>query len=382
MNRRRVLAALGTMSVAGIAGCVSEETDDDGSATRNGDDDPDTADGNGDGQNGEDNDGSEPGASTGTVSQYRTVLHPVDDDRPLEHELDLRSADPHHQDEPVSIAVTITNTAAEPIEFGDRRSVTGRFLYSERFGLFPVDAELGTFDEETQQWFLQEGIAQTDDFQIQTLDVGESLEDELVLLAVGRDGQPLPTPTRRLDFQAPFGAEPVDDAKPIDVPYEWGFSLLEDGLAVDFDIDCPPVESGRDRIVCSHSNEVEEEPIRLEPTVEYTLLDGDTPIEDLRLVLINDSTDALEFNPHTWRIWRYADGDWSELEGGLSVDGAVTVDPDESTDWGLLHPFESIQSDPDVKAGTYAFEIGVPDPAGEGWLGCVAIVTLEELDQD
>ena len=51
--------------------------------------------------------------------------------------------------------------------------------------------------------------------------------------------------------------------------------------------------------------------------------------------------------------------------------------PRGTRSWSLLEAVESVRSDPDLDPGRYAAELGVPDPAGDGWVACIAFVRLE-----
>ena len=140
---------------------------------------------------------------------------------------------------------------------------------------------------------------------------------------------------------------------------------------------CPPFETARDRAVCSHTVEPDDASVFLAATPERSRLDDGTPAEEVTLTLHNRSDVELSFNPHSWRIHHDGGDGWTELDRETAGDGKTTVAAGETRSWSLLEAVESVRPDPDLDPGRYAAELGVPDPAGDGWVACIAFVRLE-----
>ena len=141
---------------------------------------------------------------------------------------------------------------------------------------------------------------------------------------------------------------------------------------------CPPVETGRDRAVCSHTVDTATAAVYLEPTPARSHLSDGTPVEEITLTLHNQSSSELTVNPHSWRIWHNQGTDWTELEQDLSGDGRLTVSPGSTHAWSFTETVESIQEQPALAPGLYAAELGVPDPEkSDEWIACIALLQLD-----
>lgn len=145
---------------------------------------------------------------------------------------------------------------------------------------------------------------------------------------------------------------------------------------------CPPHETTHGDVVCSHTADPDATLVYLEAHPSRgTLVDG-MPAEKISLTLHNRSTTGLTFNPHSWTIRRQSNSKWQKLRSRSSGDGRLTVSPGDSKSWSLQDVIESIREDPDLKAGTYTAEIGVPNPETDAWVSCIAIVQLEHSGDD
>lgn len=152
----------------------------------------------------------------------------------------------------------------------------------------------------------------------------------------------------------------------------------EDGTPDDpGDRSCPPYSTDRERAVCSHTVDEESASVYLDADPETTGLDDCEPAEPITLTLENRSSGDLRFNPASWSIWHDPGDGWTELPPEISGDGVTTLPAGETHSWTFLEAVESIRPEPNLEPGRYAAELGVPDPAGGGWLACIALVRLE-----
>ena len=139
---------------------------------------------------------------------------------------------------------------------------------------------------------------------------------------------------------------------------------------------CPPFETARDRAVCSHTVK-RDAGVFVAATPKRSRLDDGRPAEEVTLTLHNRSDVELSFNPHSWRIHHDGGDGWTELDRETAGDGETTVAAGGTRSWSLLEAVESVRPDPDLDPGRHAAELGVPDPAGDGWVACIAFVRLE-----
>jgi len=149
-----------------------------------------------------------------------------------------------------------------------------------------------------------------------------------------------------------------------------------DGPAID-DQPCPPYETDRDRAVCSHTVETDDEPVSLTVDPERGSLSDGTTDDEHTLTLHNQSDMDLTFNPNSWRF-RYDGGSgWRPLQAELAGDGHVTLQAGETRSWTFMEAVGTIQENPELEPGLYAAELGVPDPDGDDeWLACLALCRL------
>ncbi|MFD1514000.1 hypothetical protein [Halomarina rubra] len=135
--------------------------------------------------------------------------------------------------------------------------------------------------------------------------------------------------------------------------------------------DCPPHGTSRERAVCSQTVDPESASVYLLPS--RPVADSAAAID---LTLHNDSDTDLGFNPHTWMIHVERTTGWVEIEQQSQGNGALTVAPGETHTWTFEGAVRKINETVPLDSGTYTAEIGVPDPDGDDWLSCLALVSL------
>lgn len=175
------------------------------------------------------------------------------------------------------------------------------------------------------------------------------------------------------------GDAPSDDpVRTVDGGESGGRTVAEDGSPDDPGArSCPPYSTDRERAVCSHTVDGESAPVYLLTEPETAVLDDGGPADTITLTLYNRSSGDLRFNPASWRIWHDSGDGWEELLPEVSGDSTLTVPAGGTHSWTFLEAVESIRPEPDLEHGRYAAEIGVPDPVVDGWLACIALVTIE-----
>lgn len=382
MQRRDVIAALGTTTVAGLAGCVS-----DGEPADSGDEPADgTADNGSDPDSDDSTDGDYDSEEERTESpaddepgEYHVVSPPPETPRPIRHTVSVIQPDIHSPDAPLRIEVVVENPTEQTVRYGERRATLGAYLTDQEFVLVPPGSGDPQFDEATELWYLEESIAITMDWQVGELAPGQSHTQELALLY--DDGTPpssLNAPAQ-FDFAATFGTSTEERAMPDDPDYTFEFSLV-DGVATDLSpgvLSCPPHPTDREWAVCSESagDAVADVSVDVHPASSH--LDDGLPDEAVTLTLENGSDSDLEFNPHSWQLRRYVGDGWTEVGGGQAGDGAITLAAGESRTWRLREVVESVTSADTIEPGFYTATIGVPHPDVDGeWIACIAVVRL------
>jgi len=109
----------------------------------------------------------------------------LDTESPLEYNLELVNSD--ISTEPVQIRITLTNTSEEEYKYGEARNA--KFIGASavdrgEFVLYPEEFSKDNYsiDNETGVWLSDEYLSQTADFQIGSLEGGESASVVLFLL--------------------------------------------------------------------------------------------------------------------------------------------------------------------------------------------------------
>lgn len=390
MKRRDIIAALGTGTVAGLAGCVTErepsdsgDDPDEGPGSDGTDPDGPEGDGgddtDGDGGGDSDRDGDRPGER-----HYRAISPALETPRPVQHGIAVTQPDIHSPDVPLTLEVTLENPTERTVRYGERREALCSYLRDQGFVLLPSESREPRYDDETGVWYVDGPIAVTEEFQMGELEPGVAHSQELVLVHEDPDPPAPRAVPAQFDFAASFGTETDPDVIPDGSEYTFHFSLVAEGAedgTTPADVACSPYPTGREWAACSEpaAESVAGVSMSVDPP-STTLVDG-LPADEVSLTVVNDSDSDLTFNPYSWRIRRYEQGNWSDVDGGMSGDGMVSVDAGESQSWTFTEAVEAVQPDPDLEPGLYTAEIGVPHPdADDEWIACIAFIRLGAAD--
>jgi uncharacterized cupredoxin-like copper-binding protein len=122
----------------------------------------------------------------------------------------------------------------------------------------------------------------------------------------------------------------------------------------------------------SHTVDTESASVYLLPT--KATMDASAATVDL--TLYNESSTELEFNPYQWETMVHQSAGWEAIKTRISGDGRVTLPPGDTHTWTFSEVVDSINEQVTVDAGTYTAAIGVPDPDGEDWIRCLALIRL------
>lgn len=142
-------------------------------------------------------------------------------------------------------------------------------------------------------------------------------------------------------------------------------------------LSCPPYETTRDSAICSHTADVSDAPVTLEPSTDRAVLADGRPADEITLTLTNRSTRPITVNPASWTIRHNAGAEWEAFWQEYAITSHRTVPPNDAISWTFTEAVESVRRDPDLESGLYAAELGVPDPETDGeWIACIAFVRL------
>lgn len=165
MNRRTYLLSLcGTVSTLGLAGCVSDNADDDS------------------GDPGDDN--GDPGSDVGF--SLTPLSFENEENRPVAYSATLTGGGYDDSDGAIGIEVELTNVSDDELSYGERRSARfhGKSSDDGRFALYPCawnDLGEAQYEFENECWNRIEPHLSNDDYQIGELEAGESHRSELVM---------------------------------------------------------------------------------------------------------------------------------------------------------------------------------------------------------
>ena len=129
------------------------------------------------------------------------------------------------EDHPPGLAVEITNDGDEPVAIGEARAAVFEYQYSEGgyLALLPADGE---YAAEPGCWRLSEGVGTTDDYRTVTLEPGASHASDLELYAAGVEADAcLPVGEHRFETTIARYPDP-DDIGAGEERVDWGFSVL------------------------------------------------------------------------------------------------------------------------------------------------------------
>ena len=210
MKRRKLLALTG-LSFIGFAGCTAIGGEN-GDAT----DDSSTDD---------TGDSYMPNSST---TQYTASVTELETSGPIDPSVEILSPHLRDPDEPFYLAVTLTNTGTQPVTFGERRQALMWLNDADPFMLVPEESaeSVAAYDAESGYWVMEDGVGITHDYQMGTLEPGES-HTELLYLLVGHGETPPSSLPSTITFATSFSASYASLAAGTGIPIEWEFSLEE-----------------------------------------------------------------------------------------------------------------------------------------------------------
>lgn len=206
MNRRRYLATVGGVaSTLAVAGCLGDDSDDSADDGTDGSDD-----------------------SSG--AEFSLSPDSIDDASPVSYSASLGGGGYDDTAGPLSVEITLENTADATVSYGDQRTAQFQGVASEggRWALYDEDWE--DLDEDTYEfdgcWKRTGLYVATGGAEPGTLAPGDSHERSLVVTTVGTGNCPATTPEEIsfvTDINVWEAEEPGDEEDA--TTYEWGFTL-------------------------------------------------------------------------------------------------------------------------------------------------------------
>ncbi|SFS97016.1 hypothetical protein [Halostagnicola kamekurae] len=220
MDRRTFIAGT-TTAVALTAGCLA-------SGEKGSDDNP---------SNESDDDGADDSSTplSADTQSYAAVGGDSVSGSPLEHEVAVIGGDLRSPDAPLRVEVTVTNTSDDTLTYGERRSTLFWGSRSENgFTLLPeldsgTTSSIREFDTEAEYWVATGPFVTTDDYQVGSLEPGESHSETLSVVVSHREDPPADPPGEisfSTKFRAPSGVGSAAESE--SVSSKWGFTLSRD----------------------------------------------------------------------------------------------------------------------------------------------------------
>lgn len=151
---------------------------------------------------------------------------------PLQYAVDLVQADMQSTEEPMQVEVSLTNELADPVQYGERRAAMFWGTRSEEFVLYPKQGVTNRFyerDSDSGLWGATDGFGMTMDYQVETLEPGETRSETLLVLVQPDDEREFKdSPPQEISFRTSISINRINE-EPVDgVSAKWGFSLQED----------------------------------------------------------------------------------------------------------------------------------------------------------
>ncbi|WP_416841723.1 hypothetical protein [Haloferax sp. DFSO52] len=217
LTRRTLVRSTALLSVGLVAGCLGDGgSDNGGSDTDDTPDLPDTT------------DGSDPAGGTRPTGTGGPgiVLSSVDSapDLPIEPTVEV-SEDVATDDHPPQLRITLTNTSDETVEVGEGRAIFFQYVSDDsRELIFLPAGEM--YPADPGCWRLDEPIAVTEEYRIESFDPGES-RSKLVDLygAAKEDGEESCLPVGEFRFESTFTVGSLSGGDEERTDARWGFSL-------------------------------------------------------------------------------------------------------------------------------------------------------------
>lgn len=141
---------------------------------------------------------------------------------------------------------------------------------------------------------------------------------------------------------------------------------------------CPPYETDRESVVCSHTVDPASAAVSLESRPKRSTVADGIPETEISLTLRNNSASELTFNPYSWHIRTNTGADWHDIQQDRAGNGTLTVPAGETQTWSLVDAVTAVRDDPELEPGLYAAELTVPAPTREDdSIACIALVRLD-----
>jgi hypothetical protein len=207
-TRRTLLSTCGLGTLAILAGCLGGASGDDGDGTDTGLP-TDTTDDSGD---------TRPSGTGGPgLALVSTDERP---DAPVRPEIEV-TQDTATADHPPGLRATVTNEGDRTLTLGEGRDIIFAYRYdtSEQLQLLPTGSD---YPAEPDCWRLTEPIAVTEEYQMVTLEPGESTSRDLELY--GAPGEDACLPVGNFRFESPFSVMDEPDGEEV-ASFAWGFEV-------------------------------------------------------------------------------------------------------------------------------------------------------------
>ncbi|MFP8954802.1 hypothetical protein ACLI4Z_17845 [Natrialbaceae archaeon A-arb3/5] len=235
MERRDFIIGSAATVPIGIAGCL-----DDGSADGGPSEDDRTDDTGGADQEPDSSDEEETAAEDEADDETDASIDPdsMGELDPLAYELTVVSD--ATAESPLTIELELTNTDDRPYRYGERRAAMFWTVASDTsFSLYPSESVEETKADDDEVWWSSDPFAMTLDFQVETIEQGETHTEELVVLHTPVDDEDdLDELPAELEFRTDFAfVEDGRDDGVVDTDgLSWGFTLITDSDETDEDL--------------------------------------------------------------------------------------------------------------------------------------------------
>lgn len=159
--------------------------------------------------------------------QFTVTGNEVPADRPLHHEVTMQQPNSTSPDQPLTIAISVTNETDSTLAYSDQRTVMGLHLESHNFILLPEGGHPYEYDDERGFW--QASVPISIDGDIQTADLTPRETNTQQLVLVGRQTEDIPeTIPKEFEFDMTFkSGEPRRHGELESPNFEWGFTIHE-----------------------------------------------------------------------------------------------------------------------------------------------------------
>ena len=169
---------------------------------------------------GDDGNGSGSTRPSGTGGPgLRLVSTDGQPDGPLEIGVEV-TRDTATEEHPPGLRVSVTNTGDEAVAVGEGRAVVFQYQYSADDLLMLLPAHYDA-PAEPDCWRLTDGIAVTQEYQVEGLEPGASLTADLSLYASPQSSEGTCLPVGDFRFESIYAVDPENDGQ----QFTWGFTV-------------------------------------------------------------------------------------------------------------------------------------------------------------